>query len=103
MFGKGLGRHRRIKRDNHLGRPLYRISKPRNQRKDLLMLKIRKIHKQCRKILPRKKINSTVYAAFYCGTDQSLKQKFRKVKNLSLKGYRFINLECLQSHISEIT
>ena len=103
MFGRCLGRQRRIKRDNHLERLLYRISKPRNQRKDMLKLKIRKTHQQCRKILPRKKFNSTIYAAFYCGSDQSLKFKIRKVKNLSPKGYRFINLACLQSHISEIT
>ncbi|CAG2236224.1 unnamed protein product [Mytilus edulis] len=101
IFGRGLGRHRRFKRVKHLGRPVYEIKRQRNQRKHILKLKIRKINKQFNnKSLFR---NKEVYTTFSTGCD--LKLKIRKVKNnLPIaKGYRVMNLDCLQAHISDIT
>ena len=85
VFGHSLGRHRKIRQNKHL-------------RKEKLRLKIRKTHRQYTTQRTSYITNGSLYA-----TDCSLKLKIRKIKDLSPKDYRIINLDCLQSHISDIT
>ena len=88
VFGHSLGRHRKIRQNKHL-------------RKEKLRLKIRKTHRQYKTQRTSYKTNGSLYASY--ASDCSLKLKIRKIKDLSPKGYRIINLDCLQSHISDIT
>ena len=46
VFGHSLGRHRKIRQNKYLGRPMYTITKSKHLRKEKLRLKIRKTHKQ---------------------------------------------------------
>jgi hypothetical protein len=69
--------------------------------KEKLRLKIRKTHRQYKTQRTSYKTNGSLYASY--ASDCSLKLKIRKIKDLSPKGYRIINLDCLQSHISDIT
>jgi hypothetical protein len=98
VFGHSLGRHRKIRQDKYLGRPIFTITKSKHLRKEKLRLKIRKTHRQYTTQRTSYITNGSLYA-----TDCSLKLKIRKIKDLSPKDYRIINLDCLQSHISDIT
>jgi hypothetical protein len=80
------------------GRTIYTITKSKHLRKEKLRLKIRKTHRQYTTQRTSYITNGSLYA-----TDCSLKLKIRKIKDLSPKDYRIINLDCLQSHISDIT
>ena len=100
-FGRSLGRHRQKRREKHKGRPTYTIKKSRQSQKESLKLIIRKIHKFYNTTIRKNISKASVYASFATGCE--LKLKIRKVKDLSPKGYRLMNLDCLQSHISNIT
>ncbi|CAC5417662.1 unnamed protein product [Mytilus coruscus] len=100
-FDRSLGRHRQKRREKHKGRPIYRIKKSRQSKNESLKLKIRKIHMFYNNTIHKNTSKASIYASFATGCD--LKLKIRKVKDLSSKGYRSMNLDCLQSHISDIT
>ncbi|XP_071148268.1 uncharacterized protein [Mytilus edulis] len=102
VFGRSLGRHSRVRRGRHLGRPIYRIKKKsRNIKKDILKIKIKKIHNFYGTTLKKHMSNTSIYTAFSYG--DNFRMRILKVKDLSPKGYRMMNLDCLQSHVSEIT
>jgi hypothetical protein len=46
VFGHSLGRHRKIRQNKYLGKPIYTITKSKHLRKEKLRLKIRKTHRQ---------------------------------------------------------
>ena len=101
VFGHSLGRHRQIRQNKYLGRPIYTITKSKHLRKEKLRLKIRKTHRQYKTQRTSYKTNGSLYASY--ASDCSLKLTISKIKDLSPKGYRIITLDCLQSHISDIT
>ena len=46
VFGHSLGRHRKIRQNKYLGRPIYTIAKSKHLSKEKLRLKIKKTHRQ---------------------------------------------------------
>ena len=82
VFGHSLGRHRKIRQNKYLGRPIYTITKSKHLRKEKLRLKIRKTHRQYKTQRTSYKTNGSLYASY--ASDCSLKLKIRKIKDLSL-------------------
>ena len=104
VFGRGLGRHGKERRTKHEGRPVFKIKRSKRERKDNIKVTIRKVRKAVKALTKTAstKKNVPLYAVFP-SSEYDLKIKIRKIKNLGPKGYRFVNLECLQSHVSDIT
>ena len=94
-FGKCLGRHVTRRKLLHTGRPTYSVIRFKNGK-----LKIRKIHKLRPITKYQKPLNE--YTA-YSSSKDGMKMKFTKVKDISPKGYRLINLHMLEGHVSQIT
>jgi hypothetical protein len=101
IFGRALGRHRNIERQKYVGRPIYQVKHSRKRRNENLKITIRKLHRFYNKEWKKNITNASLYTSVPLAED--LRLKICKVKDLSPKGYRFMNLDCLQSYISEIT
>lgn len=61
VFGHSLGRHRKIRQNKYLGRPIYTITKSKHLRKEKLRLKIRKTHRQYKTQRTSYKTNGSLY------------------------------------------
>ena len=100
VFGRVLGRHKKIERQKHVGRLIYQVKHSRKRRNENLKINIRKLHRLYNKEWKKHITNASLYTSIPLAED--LRLKIGKVKDLSPKGYRFMNLDCLQFHISEI-
>ena len=45
VFGRALGRRRKIERQKHVGRPIYQVKHSRKRRNENLKITIRKLHR----------------------------------------------------------
>jgi hypothetical protein len=89
-----------VQKEKHKGRLVvqYEVSKVKgNNVHKRLTLKIRKIKELVRQHKTSPSLHTIVETA------SELKIRLRKVKDMSQNGYRFMNLDCLESHVSEIT
>ncbi|CAG2204291.1 unnamed protein product [Mytilus edulis] len=107
IFGKSVGIYKRLRSDKYTGRPKYKIvkritsSKSRN-----ISLCVKRIKKTVSKKTIDKKpvfISHTLFDDTGCTVRPPIKLKIRKVLDTSENGYRIVNLECLQSHVTSIT
>ena len=95
VFGRALGRHRKIERQKHVGRPIYQVKHSRKRRNENLKITIRKLHRFYNKEWKKNITNASLYTSIPLA--EVLRLKICKVKDLSPKGYRFMNLD-KQSH-----
>ena len=105
VFGKSSGGSRCRRKAKHTGRRLYSVVKHKN-RKNLSAGKL-VVHIK-RKLSPshmKYATNALIYKSHLMGSDKSLKMKIKRIISNDPKptGYRFMNLDSLQSHVSEIT
>jgi hypothetical protein len=105
-FGKPGGRHR--KHEIRTGRPRYRVTVRRvsetNRNLTLTRKRIVRAYRSMKRTLGGKSVNN-LYTVRVVSTLEyvSLKQKISKVRDVGGEGYRVVNLDCLQTHVMDIT
>jgi hypothetical protein len=65
VFGHSLGRHRKIRQNKYLGRPIYTITKSKHLRKEKLRLIIKKTHRQYKTQRTSYKTNGVIHKIIF--------------------------------------